>query len=196
MDSARIKKTIPTLLPLFRNDNQAVILTSLLLGEVEQSIADLTRSTHLAKNSVRAEIDLLQVSGVVSSRTVGRSRLVSFCAPQPYRRVIEDLVLFSYGLQQVLSETLSEVAGIEQAYIFGSWADRFLNKPGKFPGNIDVVVIGDFDRFELAEATREASARLGKEVNPLRETRERWDDPTNAFYQSIKGKSLVPIQIG
>jgi len=90
-----------TMLPLFRSQTQALVLTRLLLRPGEESLTDL-----------------------VSSRPVGRSRLVSVSAGEPVRSILLDLVLHTYGPIHVVGEELSGVAGIAAAFIYGSWAAR------------------------------------------------------------------------
>ena len=66
----------------------------------------------------------------------------------------------------MLAGRLADLGGVEEAYLFGSWARRYEGEPGPPPGEIDVVVIGQPDVDAVYEARREASAILGQEVNP------------------------------
>jgi hypothetical protein len=62
------------MLPLFRSQTQALVLTRLLPRPGEESLTDL-----------------------VSSRPAGRLRLVSVSAGEPVRSILLDLVLHTYG---------------------------------------------------------------------------------------------------
>lgn len=86
-----------TTLPLFRSQTQALVLTRLLLGPGEESLTDLAIAVGSYKNSVKHEVDHLEAAGLVSSRPVGRSRLVSVSAGEPVRSILLDLVLHTYG---------------------------------------------------------------------------------------------------
>jgi hypothetical protein len=43
----------------------------------------------------------------------------------PVSRPLTDLLAVTYGPLPVLTDLLSEVAGVDQAYIYGSWAARY-----------------------------------------------------------------------
>lgn len=90
-------------------------------------------------------------TGVVTSRRLGSTRLVS-AADSPLTGPLTELLLRSFGPRQVVAEELAGVAGIEAAFLSGSWAARYEGQPGRAPADIDVLVIGDPDRDELDEA--------------------------------------------
>jgi DNA-binding transcriptional ArsR family regulator len=184
-----------TLLPLFRSQTQALVLTRLLLGPGEESLTDLASAVGAYKNAVKHEVDRLQAAGLVSSRKVGRSRLVRISADEPVRSILLDLVLQTYGPVHVVSDELAGLAGIKGAFIYGSWAARYAREPGPPPGDIDVLVIGDPDRDELFEATGRATARLGKEVNVHVVSAKAWADPQGAFLASVQARPRVELSM-
>ena len=161
-----------TMLPLFRSQTQALVLTRLLLGPGEESL-----------------------TGLVSSRPVGRSRLVSVSAGEPVRSILLDLVLHTYGPIHVVGEELSGVAGIAAAFIYGSWAARYVREPGPPPGDIDVLVVGDPDRDDLFDAVGRATTRLGKEVNVHVVTAAAWAKPKGAFLSELKANPLAIVPL-
>jgi DNA-binding transcriptional ArsR family regulator len=75
------------MLPLFRSQTQALVLTRLLLGPGEESLTDLALAVGAYKNAVKHEVDRLKAAGLVSSRPVGRSRLVRVSAEEPIRSI-------------------------------------------------------------------------------------------------------------
>lgn len=181
------------LLPLFRSQTQALLLTRLLLGPGEESLTDLAVAVGAYKNAVKHEVDRLEDAGLVSSRHVGRSRLVSISAEEPIRSILLDLVLHTYGPRHVIEEELSSVAGISEAFIYGSWAARYAREPGPMPGDIDVLVVGDPDRDDLFDAASRATARLGKEVNIHVVTSAAWVKPKGAFLESVRARPRVRL---
>jgi len=183
------------MLPLFRSQTQALVLTRLLLGPGEESITDLASAVGVYKNAVKHEVDRLETAGLVSSRPVGRSRLISVSAKEPIRSILLDLVLHTYGPVHVLGEELSRVAGIAAAFIYGSWAARYAREPGLLPGDIDALVVGNPDRDDLFEAVGRATSRLGKEVNTHVVTSAAWAHPSGAFLESVKVQPLVVVPL-
>jgi len=47
------------------------------------------------------------------------------------------------GIPGRLGAALSGLAGMEEAFVFGSWAARYLGEPGPAPKDIDVLVVGE-----------------------------------------------------
>ena len=184
-----------TMLPLFRSQTQALVLTRLLLGPGEESLTDLAIAVGSYKNAVKHEVDRLEAAGLVSSRPVGRSRLVSVSAGEPVRSILLDLVLHTYGPIHVVGEELSGVAGIAAAFIYGSWAARYVREPGPPPGDIDVLVVGDPDRDDLFDAVGRATTRLGKEVNVHVVTAAAWAKSKGPFLSAVKANPLAIVPL-
>lgn len=194
-ESIRGRGSPVTLLPLFRSQTQALVLTRLLMGPGEESISDLARAVGAYKNAVKYEVDRLEAAGLVASRLVGRSRLIRISAEEPVRSILVDLVLHTYGPLHVIGRELAGVEGVTGAYMYGSWAARYARQPGPLPGDIDVLVIGTPDRDDLFEATERATSRLGKEVNAHVVSATAWAKPTGAFLQSVKANPVVDIPL-
>src|SRR5260370_12760905 len=74
-------------------------------------------------------------------------------------------MLRSLGPCQVLADELADVPGIENAYLFGSWAARYAGQEGHPPADLDVLVIGRPDRDALDDAAQRAGPRLAREFN-------------------------------
>src|SRR5260370_10060310 len=74
-------------------------------------------------------------------------------------------MLRSLGPCQVLADELADVPGIENAYLFGSWAARYAGRERHPPADLDVLVIGRPDRDALDYAAQRAGVRLAREVN-------------------------------
>jgi len=62
-----------TMLPLFRSQTQALVLTRLLLGPGEESLTDLAIAVGSYKNAVKHEVDRLEAAGLeAAGRSAGR----------------------------------------------------------------------------------------------------------------------------
>ena len=128
------KSSPPPLLPLLRSRLQAEILTLVLLGpEQEWSLTGLASRAGASVSSVQREITRAEQAGVVRSRRLGSTRLVK-AADSPLTAPLTELLLRSFGPRQVLAEEIEGVAGIEKAYLFGSWAARYAGRGRPPPG--------------------------------------------------------------
>jgi hypothetical protein len=96
----------------------------------------------------------------------------------------------------VLSEELARDAIFEEANIFGSWARRYDGESGRFPKDVDLVVVEPADPEKIFAACRRAEDRLGVEVNPVLLTKTEWKEAASPFLQSIKQGPLVRIEGG
>jgi DNA-binding transcriptional ArsR family regulator len=133
------KASPPLLLPLLRSRLEAEVLTLVLLNPGEEwSLTSLASRTGASVSSVQREITRAEQAGVVSSRRLGNLRLVK-AADSPLTAPLTELLLRSFGPRQVLAEELEGVEGIEQAYLFGSWAARYTGEAGRPPADLDVL---------------------------------------------------------
>jgi len=186
----------PPLLPLLRSRLQAEILTLVLLGpEQEWSLTGLAARTGASVSSVQREITRAEQAGVVQSRRLGSTRLVK-AADSPLTAPLTELLLRSFGPRQVLAEELGGVAGIEAAYLFGSWAARYAGEAGRPPADLDVLVIGAPDRDELDDAAQRAASRLAREVSVTIRSAAWWREGTDGFHADVTRRPLVPLFSG
>lgn len=183
----------PPLLPLLRSRLQAEVLTLVLLApEREWTLTELASRVGSAVSSVQREVVRAEQAGVMVSRRVGKTRLVK-AARSPLTAPLTDLLLRSFGPRQVLAEELSEVPGVERAYLFGSWAARYAGQEGRPPADLDVLVIGSPDRDALDDAAQRAGARLAREVNVTVRSTDWWRSADDGFHSEIQRRPLVQI---
>ena len=187
------KAPAPPLLPLLRSRLQAEILTLVLLGPGQEwSLTGLASRTGASVSSVQREITRAEEAGVVRSRRLGNARLVE-AAESPLTGPLTELLLRSFGPRQVLAEELEHVEGVEQAYLFGSWAARYEGEAGRPPADLDLLVIGSPDRDELDDAAQRATGRLAREVNVTIRSPAWWRDGTDGFHADITRRPLVSL---
>jgi len=187
------KSAPPPLLPLLRSRLQAEVLTLVLLNpDREWTLTELASRVGSAVSSVQREVVRAEQAGVMASRRVGRTRLVR-AAPSPLTKPLTELLLRSFGPRQVLADELAGVPGIDDAYLFGSWAARYAGQEGRPPADLDVLVIGTPDRDALDDAAERAGARLAREVNVTIRSANWWDSGDDGFHTEVTRRPLVPI---
>lgn len=183
----------PPLLPLLRSRLQAELLTLVLLTpDREWSLTELAERAGSSLSSAQREMARAEEAGVVSSRRLGSTRLVT-AADSPLTGPLTELLLRSFGPRQVVAEELAGVTGIESAFLFGSWAARYAGQPGLAPADIDVLVIGDPDRDELDEAAQRAGDRLAREVSVTIRSPRWWREGEDGFHAEVTRRPLVPV---
>ena len=186
----------PSLLPIFRSRSLARILAHLFLHEDERfSLSALARRLGIAPSTVHREIDQLERAGIVASERWGNLRLVRANPESPYFRDLQLLLLTAFGPLPVLGELLREIAEIKHAYIFGSWASRYLDQAGPPAADIDVLIVGDPDPEQVDAACAEAGERLGREVNAMMVSDKSWREGSTGFIRTVRSRPLVEILI-
>ena len=115
----------PPLLPLLRSRLQAELLTLVLLSPGrEWSLTELAARAGGSVSSAQREMVRAAEAGVVSSRRVGSTRLVT-AAESPLTGPLTELLVRSFGPRQVVAEEFAGLAGVDGVYLFGSWAARY-----------------------------------------------------------------------
>lgn len=188
----------PQLLPLLRSQTHGALLAWLYLHpESEYSTVDLARLIGTSQSTVSREATALAGAGLLDERRHGRLRLLRAASGNAVTRPLTDLLAVTYGPLPVLTTSLSGLDGVEEAYIYGSWAARYQGEPGAVPRDVDVLVVGDADEDELYEVARNAQTTLGREVNVRRVTSRQWadersDDP---FLTTVRNRPLVRLDL-
>jgi predicted nucleotidyltransferase len=185
------------LLPLLRSQQQAELL-ALLLGDpdLEVSVSELADRTAIPYASVHREIERAEMTGLLTSRRVGRTRLVRSNTASPYYEGLADVLTKAFGVPHLLATALLGIDGIDQVLIYGSWAARYLGEQGQRPvGDIDVLVLGEPDRDALFEATSPLEARLGRPVQ-LTIRNARWlETGSGSFHDTVTSRPLVEVPL-
>jgi predicted nucleotidyltransferase len=129
----------------------------------ELHLRDLTRQSGLGLGTVQGELEKLSAADLVTSRRDGNRRYYRANADHPLFPDLQQVVLKTSGLREVLAEALRGVKGIEAAFVFGSLAAG----AGKGASDVDLFVIGDAGLRALAPVLRRATDSLGREINPV-----------------------------
>jgi predicted nucleotidyltransferase len=186
----------PALAPIFRSHLQGKLLAAVLLGAEAVTISALAHAVQAPESTVHREVERLVRTGVLTSRRVGRARLIEPNNDNPATRPLRELVLVAYGPQYVISDLLAGLDGISAAFLYGSWAARFHGEAGPIPNDIDVLIVGSPDRDDVHDRLTEAGKRLRREVNPTFVAPERWADPaSDPFLSTVVSRPLVPVGI-
>ncbi|MGH3208618.1 MAG: hypothetical protein ACRDNO_12750 [Trebonia sp.] len=186
----------PALLPILRSQVAGDLLALLYLHpEDEYSLTEAANAIGASLNAVHYEADKLSGGGLVTTRKRGNLRLIGAVIDSPLTRPLTDLLAVTYGPLPVLTDLVTGVGGIIEAYIYGSWAARYHGEPGPTPADVDVLVVGSADPDDLDEIADKARATLRRPVNIRRIRPETWNasDPADPFIKSVKSRPLVTI---
>lgn len=191
-----VKASVPTISPLLRSDAQGNLLAELLLKPAhERTLTELTAAVGVTMPTVHREVDRLVTAGFLTERRSGRNRYVRANLEHPLYGPVRQIIEYAYGPRVVLPRLLAPVDGIEDAYVYGSWAARMNGEEGADPADIDVLVVGRPDRADLYDAAAAAQSELGREVNIRSVSRDRWEVAGEPFLQTVKSRPLVRLDL-
>lgn len=152
-------KLLPILFPKVR----AQVLRLLFAEPTrELHLRELTRQSGLTLGTMQDELKKLLAADLVTSRRDGNRRYFRANAAHPLFRDLQQVVLKTAGLRDVLADALRGLRGIKSAFVFGSLAGG----DGRSGSDVDLMVIGDVGLRQLAPRLRKAAVRIGREINP------------------------------
>lgn len=182
----------PARLPIFRSAEQARLLTLLYLGPARRWTLEELGGGQVSRATTEREVATLVEAGMVAVETAGRTRLFSAPAESPLHRPLRELLERTIGVEPRLRSALASVAGIEAAGIYGSWAAGSRDPAS----DIDLLVVGDSDHSEIAEATMPVAEELGREINVVTVTPAELRDRMKAgdsFFTTVVDGKLLPL---
>ena len=192
------RSATPPLLPILRSQQQGEIL-ALLLGDPDRelSLTEISQLTGAPHPSAYREVQRAEQAGLVTTRKVGNTRLVRADTSSPYYAGLADVLTRAFGVPAVLADALRPVGGIDEAYIYGSWAARHAGESGRRPvGDIDVLVLGTPDRDQLYQALGAAESKLGRQVQATVRDTGWLTSGSGSFHESVTSRPLLRLELG
>jgi DNA-binding transcriptional ArsR family regulator len=191
-----MKTDAPPLLPIFRSDGQARLLASVYLRpERATTLSALARELDLSHATLSREADKLERAGLIRSERVGNQRRLQPNEDSVYFPALRELLVRAFGPVPFMERALRRADGVEQAFLYGSWAARYLGEAGDAPNDLDLLVVGSPQRSALARIARDLENELGYEVNPTVVPAAEWEGKKSGFLQSIARGPLVELDL-
>ena len=188
------REPAPALFPLFRSRLQGELLAHVFMRpDKERTASEIAEAVNAPLSSVSRELDRLVGAGLLEERRLGRARLITVNADAPILGPATELVLHSFGPRFVVAEEFRDVPGVDEVWIFGSWAARHAGRSGPPPADIDVLVVGRPDRSAMYDAAQRAETRLGKPVNTTVRSRHTWQDAPDNFVERLRAGPLLRV---
>ena len=142
------------------------------------------------------EVQRAEEAGLVTTRKVGNTRLVRADTGSPYYAGLAEVLTRAFGVPAILGNALRPVDGIDEAYIYGSWAARHAGQPGRRPvGDIDVLVLGTPNRDQLYEAAAAAETQLGREVQATVRGPNWVSSGSGSFHENVTSRPMLKLKL-
>ncbi|MFK0002934.1 hypothetical protein ACIQTZ_14650 [Paenarthrobacter sp. NPDC090520] len=182
--------------PLFRSNAQGEILARIFLNpERSFTVAELARAAGTPYASAHREVARIVKMGLAKSEKRGQSLDIRVSTDSPLYRPLAEILRFTYGPPAILPRFLAQVQGIDEAYIYGSWAARREGEQGSAPNDLDVLLVGNPSRAEAYDIAQRAGSALGREVNVRILSPATWAAANDPFTKTLKKRPLVKLEL-
>lgn len=190
-----MRSQAPPLLPVLRSQLQGLVLYEVLTSDEGWTAAELARALDEPESSVHRETRRLLAAGLLTATQVGRAAVLRSNDNNPVTGPLRQMLIISFGPRKVLRIALNDVAGIDRAYIFGSWAARFVGLPGPAPGDIDLLIVGSPARGAVDLALDGLEARLRREIHVTFVSAKAWSEASDPFVRNVRDNAFVPLDV-
>jgi len=125
------------------------ILNYFFLNEKERVyINEMARQIEEEPKNVHRILLRLEESGLLVSEFSGRERYFSANTKSPLYKEFKTIFLKTAGIEHSLKNELKKIAGLKEAYIYGSYASGKY-KPGS---DIDLLLVGSHSTIEAQKS--------------------------------------------
>jgi predicted nucleotidyltransferase len=124
-------------------------------------LRDLAARLGIDPSNLSKELGRLEREGLFRSEVSGRQKYFELNREYPLFAEVRGIVEKTVGAVPLIAQTLKKIEGIEEAFLYGSFA---ANKQDA-ASDIDVIVIGRPKGDALAEAIEKLERQLGREIN-------------------------------
>lgn len=156
---------------MFTPRQQRILGALLMNPRARYSLSDLIRLAGPGNGATQRTVAELHQADVLVRSDRGNQRLYAINETHPLYPELRSICLKTFGLAEQIRIQLTPLAGsIERAFVFGSIA-KDADRPDS---DIDFMVIGDVDLFDLAQVIEELQVKLGRPIDLNLHTPQEW----------------------
>jgi predicted nucleotidyltransferase len=179
------------MISLRAKETKAVLGYLFLHEDAELYVNEMARKFSLDDGNLSRKLKELAGEGILKCRESANACYYSLNPRYPLLKEYKGIVLKTIGLEQQLRDALSGVSGIEQAFLFGSYAKGTMDASS----DIDLLVVGEHGTLPLQRAIAGIQKGTDREINVIsmgsREYKEKFrKDP---FLKSLADKKKVQL---
>jgi predicted nucleotidyltransferase len=143
--------------------------------------------------NVSREMAKLEELGILRSKRNGNLKYFQTNQECPFFEELKGLVLKTSGVAGRIRAALERLAGIEYAFIYGSFAKG----EEKADSDVDLLIIGDVDMDRLDSNLGKLEKMLGREINYVLYSREEFKSKRKAkdgfLMDVLSGKKIMVV---
>jgi predicted nucleotidyltransferase len=124
-------------------------------------LRDLAERLDVDPSNLSKELARLERETLFRSELSGHQKYFQLNREYPLFNEVRSIVAKTVGAVPLLAQSLTKVEGIQEAYLYGSFARNQQDAAS----DVDVLVIGKPDSDVLEETLRKLERQLGREIN-------------------------------
>ena len=155
-------------------------------------LRDLAERLGTDPSNLSKELRRLEREGLFGSEVSGRQKYFQlnreYLLFDEVRRIVEKTI----GAVATIREALKKIAGIDEAYLYGSFAKNRQD----FASDIDVLIVGVPREETLAPVVRKLERKLGRELNYTVLTQKELESRRahkDAFLENVWHNKRIPL---
>jgi predicted nucleotidyltransferase len=154
-------------------------------------LRQLERMLDLPVGNIRRELLALEKTGLFKKEEMGKETYYFLNKESAVFLDLKNIVFKTIGVAGSLKKELTEIEGIEYAFIFGSFAKNQEDSSS----DVDLMIVGQFDENVLIEKVARLEKLLNREINYHYCRTDEWHAKLreNSFYKSIYEGSKIEL---
>lgn len=126
-------------------------------------INELARILELDPKNTETKLKEFEKEGLFKSEFRGKQRYFFLAKDNPVLKHYRQIFLKTYGIEKRLKDMMSNIKGLKEAYIFGSYASGKMDSSS----DIDIVAVGSHSVLELQRVIAKLQKDTGREFNVM-----------------------------
>lgn len=129
--------------------------------EKENYINELARDLALDPGNLFRKLKELEQEGILLAENKGHQKYFHLNSKYPLLGEMKRTFELKYGLPEILKTKLAALSGLEEAYIFGSYAKNTL----QMESDIDLLLVGRHSTREAKRTLLQTQKEIQREIN-------------------------------
>ena len=137
---------------------------------------EIARRFNIDKRNLARKLKELEKEGLFVSKVSGNQRYYSLNKKYPLYKEYRNIFMKTVGIEEKLKSALSNIDGIKEAYIYGSYAR---DKMDAF-SDIDIIIIGSHDTIMIQKEISKLQKDMDREINVINIGLKEFNDKKNS----------------
>ena len=130
-------------------------------AESRSYLRELSREFDVSSNAVREELNQLMGAKLLKSSKIGRQIYYTANQDHPLFPELKSIVRKVMGIDQVIDGIITRLGDLKSAYLIDDYAE------GKDTGIIDLLLVGDIDRYHLDDLSIKTERYINRKIRTI-----------------------------